>query len=138
MKTPLILALLLLPASAFAQTMRFRYVPNEGDFGLDCTHERIQDLPDWRVSCGPNAEKKFSVHLIVRTFPGAGTKSTLEIMYWVTESSVGTKPPVFHANTSWLRFKSGGELESLSMHQGVENDYASLTIELKTTGATAL
>ncbi len=105
----------------------FRYQPAEGAPELACRHEQIRDLPDWRVACGEDGQKKFTVHLVVREIPRDSGRA-LEILYWVTEPGpTDRSPPIFHSSTFWLRLK--GEPESFVLSQGVENDYASLVLD---------
>jgi hypothetical protein len=106
--------------------LRFRYVPNEG-LALTCSHERIRDLPDWRVSCG--GEKSFTAHVIVRESEGeAGAR--LEIHYWVTAPGENERAPrKFHSTTALLHLNKGAETRSMILFQGVENDQASLVLD---------
>lgn len=108
----------------------FSYVPNEGAEGVACTHERIRDLPDWRVACPFfGEEKRFTAHVLLRNFPSQ-KKSAVELLYWVTEAADAPgSSPKFHATSALLKLKGETALDSLSLAQGVENDYASLVLD---------
>ncbi|MGZ3713425.1 MAG: hypothetical protein ACXVBE_16795 [Bdellovibrionota bacterium] len=119
--------------SAFAEpepNFHFSYQPNEGADSVSCTHERIRNLPDWKVLCTFFGEQKeFTAHVILRQLP-AQTGSTFELLYWVT--AAGDAPggaPKFHSTSAILKMKGETAIASLSLAQGVENDYASLVLD---------
>lgn len=128
MKVLLVIVFFTFCASASA-AMHFRYEPNEGAEAIECTHKQIKDLPDWDIECG---EKKFSAHVIVRPyFHERAPKTKIEILYWVVEP--GKKPRdtnIFHSSSFMVRLKEKTDLYSVSLSQGVENDFAGLTLEL--------
>lgn len=105
--------------------LKFQYVPNEGGEVLNCTHKRIRDLPDWEVNCGP---KRFAAHVIIRSVQ-RNQSSSWEILYWVTARN--EKKPLFHSTTARVHFAHPTKAMAFSLSQGVENDYASLVMELK-------
>jgi len=121
----------LFTASSSAQTvpkMHFTYEPNEMELS-SCTHEQIQDLPDWRVACQtPYGMKTFTAHVIVRDYP-KGETTGVEILYWVTEpGDTPTSPSIFHTTSALLNVKGANPLVGFSLSQGVESDYASLVL----------
>lgn len=126
------LGFLFLSSVAHAK-MEFRYEPNEGGDFLECTHKKIRDLPDWDIVCGPKGEKKFSAHVIVRPFfRESAPQTTVEILYWVIEpGKTPTSVHTFHSSTFMVRLKEKTDLYSVSLSQGVENDYASLVLHLE-------
>lgn len=125
------IGLMLLSFTAQAK-MEFRYEPNEGEF-LECSHKKIRDLPDWDIECGKKGEKKFSAHVIVRPFYREfEPQTTVEILYWVIEpGKTPTSVHTFHSSTFMVRLKEKTDLYSVSLSQGVENDYASLVLNLE-------
>ncbi len=113
-----------LTGSAADDNMRFRYQPTELA-ATHCTHKRIRDLPDWQVRCG---EKEFVAHVIIREYRREEEpRVSYEILYWVTDRNGPTTR--FHSGTSWIRLKKPTSLDSLTLSQGVENDYASLELD---------
>lgn len=133
---PFILFFALLSSTAFAlpePDFRFSYEPNEGAEGVNCTHERIRDLPDWKIRCPFFGEtKEFTAHVVLREMPRKeGT--LLEILYWVTAPGEAPgKAPKFHSTSALIRLKGESSLSGLSLAQGVENDYASLVLHTGT------
>jgi hypothetical protein len=108
---------------------RFQYVPNEGAGIHRCTHERIRDLPDWEITC-EGLKKKFVAHVIIRHHH-KDSRSSIEILYWVTDrGDTNTTPPKFHSTTAWIHLTKPGEAGRISLSQGIENDYASLALEV--------
>ncbi|MDG0815403.1 hypothetical protein [Bdellovibrio svalbardensis] len=112
----------------------FRYMSNDGTFDLKCAH--VYDKPgawDWDVWCGKgtNMLKMFRVHFLVRQYKAkAAEKTGFEILYWVIDrNQPATK--AFSSTSTWLQFNSLTDPEVLSFSQGVENDYAYLTLEYK-------
>ena len=112
--------------------LEFSYEPVEGEAPSVCSHERIRDLPDWDVSCNtPYGAKKFSAHVIVREYP-RNNSTGIEILYWVTEP--GDAPNAvrkFHSTSGFFHLKGATELEGFSLSQGVENDFAQLTLRFR-------
>jgi hypothetical protein len=130
------LSLMLLSLNAFAEAEpkhHFSYVPNEGADAVNCTHERIRDLPDWKVRCTFFGEvKEFSAHVILRQIPSQNG-SLFELLYWVTAAGdTLSGPPKFHSTSALLKMKGETAITSLSLAQGVENDYASLVLDADT------
>lgn len=117
-------------ASVEDANLRFQYVPNEGGEIRNCTHQRIRDLPDWSIRC-EGMKKEFAAHVVIREHQ-RGASTSFEILYWVTDRGENsTTRPIFHSTTTWVHLKKAGEAASLSLSQGVENDYASLVMEWK-------
>ena len=145
MKLLLLPVLMLLPSFSMAAEapsveMKFSYVPNEApelpNGGiLECRHARVRDLPDWTVTCGPQGEKTFSAHVVIRIAKRSQEPGTmLEILYWVTEPGDSpTSVRKYHSTTALLQLKDPTDLMRLVLFQGVENDQASLrmTVEWK-------
>ena len=116
-------------AEAASPKMIFRYEPFEGEGPSQCVHEQIQDLPDWRVTCDtPYGKKKFTAHVVLRELPRKELTG-LEILYWVTEpGEKPNAPPKFHSTSALFTLKGNTSLDHFSLSQGVENDFASLTL----------
>lgn len=121
-------------ALADGEAFQFSYVPNEGMAASKCRHAQIEELPDYRVKCTTEfgQDKVFTAHVVLREYKRAAPLGTgLEILYWVTEP--GTRPgqgPQFHATTALLNFRGESSLADLYLAQAVENDYASLVLEV--------
>lgn len=123
-------------AQAAVPEMNFTYVPNEaGDLpdagNLKCEFQRIRDLPDWKVSCG--AEKTFTAHVVIRSMQrDSAPQTAFEILFWVTEP--GESPNSshkFHSTTAILELEKATSFSRLVIYQGVENDQASLKLEVR-------
>ncbi len=133
MKLVSLLFVLLISSPALADTVKmwFRYTPSDGIGILECTHERIRDLPDWRVNCG-NGQKTFTAHVVVRLYQrGENPQTGLEVLYWVTEpGETPTSVRKYHSTTMFLKLTNKTGVHSLRLDQGVENDQASLQLNL--------
>lgn len=111
----------------------FSYMSNDGSIELQCAH--VYDRPDawdWDVWCGKgtNMLKQYRVHFLLRQYVSkAGNKSAYEVLYWVTDRN--QKAPAFSSTTQWLQFDGINSPDELSFSQGVENDYAYLTLKFK-------
>jgi hypothetical protein len=113
----------------------FRYQSNDGTFDLECAH--VFDSPeahDWDVWCGKgsgtNLLRQFRVHFMVRALEHRTLqKSAYEVLYWVIDRNA--KKPQFDSTSTWLQFNNLSKLEVMSFSQGVENDYAMLTVTFK-------
>ncbi|WII73106.1 hypothetical protein QJS83_04370 [Bdellovibrio sp. 22V] len=111
----------------------FRYQSSDGTLDLKCTH--VFDQPeahDWDVWCGKGTKwlRQFRVHFLVRQYETrTADRSAFEVLYWVIDRDTPT--PKFSSTSSWLQFRNKSNLEVMSFSQGVENDYAYLTVELK-------
>ncbi len=124
-------------ASASAEVkMNFTYIPHEGDGlpnqgVLSCTHERIRDLPDWKIVCGKE-EKTYTAHVIIRKMDRSFEPQTaIEILYWVTEpGDTPTSIRKYHSTSATIRLKQQTNVDSITLYQGVENDMASLRLEV--------
>lgn len=114
--------------------VRFSYSSADGEFTLKCTHYFDKpDLHDFMVWCGKGTPhlRTFRVHFLVRHHdrPHIG-KSAFEVLYWVTDRDQEPSRR-FSSTSSWIHFRNPSDLEKMSFSQGVENDYANLTIEFK-------
>jgi hypothetical protein len=152
MKTLLSISILLLSLSSFAapslpgftsigtkeiheDDVTFRYQSNDGTFDLECTH--VFDRPeahDWDVWCGKgsgtNLLRQFRVHFMVRALEHRVLqKSAYEVLYWVIDRD--SKKTQFDSTSTWLQFNNLSKLEVMSFSQGIENDYALLTVTFK-------
>ncbi|KHD89111.1 MAG: hypothetical protein OM95_04585 [Bdellovibrio sp. ArHS] len=113
--------------------VRFHYLSNDGTLDLKCTH--LFDKPDahdWDVWCGKGTKwlRQFRVHFLVRKYQGkTEPKSAYEVLYWVIDRDQPMNK-AFASTSSWIQFNNPSNLERLSFSQGVENDYAYLTVEL--------
>lgn len=112
----------------------FTYKSNDGTINLKCAH--VYDNPqsfDWDVWCGKGTKslRQFRVHFLVRKFESRSSqRSAFEVLYWVTDRDRPITKS-FSSTSSWIQFKNAADLEKMSFSQGVENDYAYLTVELK-------
>ncbi|WP_295899386.1 hypothetical protein [uncultured Bdellovibrio sp.] len=144
-------ALFLLPSFSFAapagfsfvnakeikeDDVTFTYQSNDGTFELKCTHVFDQpELSDWDVWCGKGTKmlRQFRVHFLVRQYQSkAADRSAFEVLYWVIDRDQHMSK-AFSSTSSWIQFRNLSNLEKMSFSQGVENDYAYLTVELKPT-----
>lgn len=118
----------------------FRYQSNDGTFDLECAH--VFDSPeahDWDVWCGKgsgtNLLRHFRVHFMVRALEHRTLKkSAYEVLYWVIDRGNKNEPRnkvQFDSTSTWLEFNNLSQLEVMSFSQGVENDYAMLTVTFK-------
>lgn len=112
----------------------FTYTSNDGTLDLKCAH--VFDKPeanDWDVWCGKGTKwlRQFRVHFLVRKFASrASQRSAFEVLYWVIDRDQPTSKS-FSSTSSWIQFKNSSDLEKMSFSQGVENDYAYLTVDFK-------
>lgn len=117
-----------------SETMTFNYMSNDGTLQLACSHA-ITDpaLGDWDVWCGKGTPwfRQFRVHFLVRLYKSSHQqRSAYEILYWVIDRQQPLTK-AFASMSSWIQFKNISDLDKLVVSQGVENDYAYLTLELK-------
>ena len=111
----------------------FHYMSSDGTFDLKCAH--VYDSPeasDWDVWCGKGTKmlRQFRVHFLVRQLENrAAQKSAYEVLYWVIDRNA--KKTAFSSTSTWMQFNNLSNLETMSFSQGVENDYAYLTVTLK-------
>lgn len=115
-------------------SMKFAYVPHEAsdlpNAGvLECTHERIRDLPDWKVVCG-GGEKVFTAHVVLRIGKREDApKTVIEILYWVTApGETPTSVRKYHSTSALVYLNEPTDMAKLNISQGVENDMATLTM----------
>lgn len=112
----------------------FKYVSSDGSIELNCTHYFDKpELSDWDVWCGKGTKmlRQFRVHFLVREYRHqTEEKSAYEILYWVIDRDQNLSK-AFSSSSSWIQLLKRSPLERLSFSQGVENDYAYLTVELK-------
>lgn len=112
----------------------FRYTSNDGTIDLKCAH--VFDKPaanDWDVWCGKGTKwlRQFRVHFLVRNYESRSSqRSAFEVLYWVIDKDQPTSKS-FSSTSSWIQFKNLSDLERMSFSQGVENDYAYLSVEFK-------
>jgi hypothetical protein len=112
----------------------FSYASADGEFSLKCTH--YLDKPethDFDVWCGKGTPylRTFRVHFMVRQHdkPDQG-KSAFEVLYWVIDRDQEASRK-FSSGSSWIGFRNPSDLERMNFSQGVENDYANLTVEYR-------
>jgi hypothetical protein len=113
-----------------SQQLTFHYLANDGSVDLDCVHSQIRDMPDWEVVCGKGTAlmKKFTVHFVTHeVFRAKDPQVTFEFLYWVTEWN--QPKPIFNANSFWINLHDKTSLESIRLHQGVENNTSSLAVD---------
>lgn len=112
----------------------FKYQSSDGTIELKCTHVFDEpELSDWDVWCGKgtNMLRQFRVHFLVRQYESkSSNRSAFEVLYWVIDRDQHMSK-AFSSTSSWIQFKNLSTLEKMSFSQGVENDYAYLTVELK-------
>ena len=61
---------------------------------------------------------------------GEGQGADLEILYWVTQRQ-DKNPPKFHSTTAKIYLRDEASTRALMLAQGVENDYATLDLEMR-------
>ncbi len=112
----------------------FRYTSSDGTFDLSCAH--VFDEPklnDWDVWCGKGTKllRQFRVHLLIRELENrAAQKSAYEVLYWVIDRNQPSAK-MFSSTSTWLQFNNLSDLQVMSFSQGIENDYAYLTVQYK-------
>lgn len=117
--------------------LKFRYSSQDGEFQLECSHKRIRDLPDWEVICKNEVgiRKVFAAHIVLnkgrRLNNEVKPSRWYELLYWVTDRKAQNAPR-FHSSSLILQASDESEINQFQLHQGVENDYASLILDLKT------
>jgi hypothetical protein len=116
------------------EEVKFSYASADGEFKLKCTH--YLDNPethDFDVWCGKGTPylRTFRIHFMVRQHdkPEQG-KSAFEVLYWVIDRNQEPSRK-FSSGNAWISFKNPSDLERMSFDQGVENDYAYLSVEYK-------
>lgn len=110
----------------------FNYSSTDGEFTLKCTHYLHEPaLHDFDVWCGKGTRhmRTFRVHFLARQHERADGGSALEVLYWVIDRD--TTPRKFSSGSTWINFRSSTDLEKMSFSQGVENDYALLSVEYR-------
>ncbi|MEN0057276.1 MAG: hypothetical protein AAGB31_00450 [Bdellovibrio sp.] len=122
------------PKAIAEDDVTFTYASNDGTIRLKCTHYFAKpDAHDWDVWCGKGTPlfRTFRVHFLVRQFENTETKkSAFEILYWVIDRDQPIQKS-FSSTSSWIQFRNLSDLELLSFSQSVENDYASLKVDLR-------
>jgi hypothetical protein len=113
----------------------FSYASADGEFNLKCTH--YLDKPethDFDVWCGKGTPwlRTFRVHFMVRQHdkPNEG-KSAFEVLYWVIDRDQKDASKKFSSGSTWISFRNPSDLERMSFSQGVENDYANLSVDYR-------
>lgn len=120
------------PLALPPEAVQFRYVSSDGDFQLDCKHYESAAPHGFRVVCGAGTvhQREYAVHLIVRGFRRAQVpRVSYEILYWITDRNVPIQR-AFSSGTSWIRFNDASDAHSMTLTQSVENDYASLWVDI--------
>lgn len=111
----------------------FRYMSSDGTIDLPCTAVYDEpDLWDWDVYCGKGTKmlRQFRVHLLIRMYENRqNPRSAMEVLYWVIDRD--KTPRAFSSTSSWIQYRNLSDLEVMRFSQGVENDYATLTVEFK-------
>lgn len=143
LKSLFISTLLIVSApSSFAATTRevmedevkFSYASADGEFSLKCVHYLNKpETHDFDVWCGKGTPhlRTFRVHFLVRQHdkPSIG-KSSLEVLYWVIDRDQDMTRK-FSSGSTWINFKNQSAIEKMNFSQGVENDYANLSVEYR-------
>ena len=110
----------------------FSYDSADGGVHLSCVHFYANpEAWDWDVWCGKGTGtlRTFRVHFLLRPYKSkVGEKSAFEVLYWVIDRDQATNK-AFSSTTQWLQFNTLTQPETLSFSQGIENDYASLTLK---------
>ncbi len=132
MKTILFFSLLLISNLAFSKQrvdfdLKFYLTSYQQQKSVSCTYKIENELSqDWLVFCDQN---KFRVHLWVSEYRASTSpKQKFEILYWVTE--LNNSAPVYHTQTSWLKFKSVTTAHSFELSQGVLDDTYALNVDI--------
>lgn len=115
------------------ERVHFSYSTSDGEFQLSCKHWIANEgAGDFSVICGKGTPtvKEYSVHLVVREHPRA-TKTSFEILYWVTDRNTKASVPDFKSHSQIINVAGSTKLQSFSMSQGLENDASFLQLEYK-------
>ena len=99
-----------------------------------CKHERIRDLPDWKVTCKDRYfDKEFVAHVVIRRyFRNGETKQTkFEVLYWVTNRRQPKKKNEYTGTTLDFIFDGHVSGQKIRIGQSVDNDYAHLNMLYK-------
>lgn len=112
--------------------VKFSYSSADGEFTLKCTHYLHEPaLHDFDVWCGKGTShlRTFRVHFLARQHekPQLG-KNSLEVLYWVIDRDQDMTRK-FSSGSTWINFKNKSDIERMNFSQGVENDYAYLSVE---------
>jgi len=107
--------------------LKFQLTPYQNQKSIGCTYKIENELSqDWLVFCDQN---KFRVHLWVSEYRGSTSpKQKFEILYWVTE--LNNSAPIYHTQTSWLKFKEITTAHSFELSQGVLDDTYALSVDV--------
>ena len=121
-------------ASPRASELEFKYQDNFAPWEIGkCKHQKVEGpAPDWDVTCDFKGKiKKYTVHLVVNYYPKTNYgESAHEILYWVTDRT--NKEIRYDSSTIWLHAnKSDSRATMIQLAQGVENDMASLRLEIR-------
>ncbi len=113
----------------------FSYASADGEFTLKCTH--YLDKPethDFDVWCGKGTPylRTFRVHFLLRQHdkPEQG-KSAFEVLYWVIDRDQRDASRKFSSGNTWISFRNPSDVERMNFSQGVENDYAYLSVDYR-------
>ena len=131
MKTLLAFVLVLVGNPALAEfKLRFSYSPYEGEGALSCTHEKLPNIPDWKIDC--EGKKKYIAHFVVEQRHRADEPRTyLEVLYSIIDQNGPSVDPVsLYSSSSWMFTNEKASLNSLAISQGVEGGLSRLMIEV--------
>lgn len=110
------------------EELKFEYVSQDGTYWQDCAHWQQDDsLPDWDVICGKGSDHVTRFHVVfwLRKY-FRGKQMALENVYYVTDRNGKDLRFVSHSN--WIELANQTEVGFMKFYQGVENDYASLSL----------
>lgn len=135
MKALLLTLALLFSSQLYAQdwikkeNLSFKYKSFDGQVNKNCKHYKINEWYDWKVLCGDNKDKVFSVHLKVTQHRRTRTpKSLYEVLYWITDRTDSYKGT---GTTVWFHLNEETSLNKISVSQSTDNDTAGLYLDIK-------
>jgi len=111
--------------------LTFRYLSMDGQTIYKCKHTEQNEWSDWKVYCGPNQKKQFSVHLMVNKYTRTRIPhNSYEIAYWLTNRS-NPRNLDLTSQTTWFHLKDASNFHEISLSQSTENDLAGLYLTIK-------
>jgi hypothetical protein len=112
-----------------ASQLRFEFASQDGDLLYQCTHEFIDSLLDYSVTCfraeAPDFKWNFIVHprLFVHERPKPPHLS-YELLFWVTDRQLtGGQLGQFLGTTMWLHLHDASPLMGLDIGQDIQNTF---------------
>ncbi|MBY0316967.1 MAG: hypothetical protein K2Q26_15715 [Bdellovibrionales bacterium] len=112
-----------------ATQLRFEFASQDGDLLYQCTHEFIDSLLDYSVTCfreeAPDYKWNFIVHprLFVHERPQPPHLS-YELLFWVTDRQLtGGHLGQFLGTTLWLHLQDATPLMGFEIGQDVQNTF---------------